>query len=170
MLMLPGRKTASRKKSRGGIRVSPASKTPGSDLSPCRSPTTPRPHGLSSPRAHFVGLAPLPHPSCVGCTDGEAVSHVRLQFHQLDGGAQDLVEDPWAILCLGWLIVICLGHLLQQDLVETDLLLAQGISPGNLEEESPPGFLRPAPGCPPLPPTPSRGSEGPTPIPCSSRG
>lgn len=110
--------------------------------------------GPSSPRAHFVGLAPLPHPSCVSCTDGETVTRVRLQLHQLDGGAQDLVEDPWAILCLGWLIIICLGHFLQQDLVETDLLLAQGIRPGNLEEESPPtppGFLRPAPGCPPLP-------------------
>lgn len=85
------------------------------------SPTRP---GLSSPRAHFVGLAPLPHPGCVGGADGEAVSRVRLQLHQLDGGAQDLVEDPRAILCLGWLIVMCPGHLLQQDLVETDLLLA----------------------------------------------
>lgn len=132
------------------------------------SPTRP---GLSSPRAHFVGLAPLPHPGCVGGTDGEAVSRVRLQLHQLDGGAQDLVEDPRAILCLGWLIVMCPGHLLQQDLVETDLLLAQGIGPGNLEEESPPRLvIRPTPGCPPLPPTPSAmGLSAPLPSPAPPR-
>lgn len=97
----------------------------------------PAPLGPSSPRAHFVGLAPLPHPGCVGRAGGEAVTRVRLQLHQLHRDPQDLVEDPWAILCLGRLIVIFLCHLLQEDLVETDLLLAQGIGPGNLGEESP---------------------------------
>lgn len=133
------------------------------------NPLTSRP---SSPRAHFVGLAPLPHPGCVGRTDGEAVTRVRLQLHQLDSGAQDLVEDPRVILCLGRLIVFCLDHLLQQDLVETDLLLAQGIRPGNLEEETPrhqasSDLLQ---AVLPSPPTPNHGSECPTPIPCPSWG
>lgn len=115
-------------------------------------PQPPRPLSLTpqapSPSTHFVGLGPLPRPSCVGGTDGEAVTPVRLQLHQLDGGAQDLVEDPRAILYLD----IFLGYLLQQDLVKTDLLLAQGIGPGNLGEESPQGFLRPGQAWPPLTP------------------
>lgn len=109
----------------------------------------PVPSRPPSPRAYFVGLGPLPHPGCVGSTDSEAVTCVRLQLHQLDSGAQDLVEDPRASLCIGRLIIF-LGHLLQQDLVETDLLLAQGIGPGNLGEESPQGFLRPGLAWPPL--------------------
>lgn len=127
--------------------------------------TSLHPQGPSFPRAHFVGLAPLPHPSCVGCTDSEAVTCVRLQLHQLDSGAQDLVEDPWTILCLGQLI-LCLGRLLQQDLVETDRLLAHGVGPGNLGEERAPRLPHI---CPVLPvPSPSQlGSGCPTPIPCS---
>lgn len=99
--------------------------------------------GLSASRTYFIRLTPLPYPRCVGCADSKAVTRVRLQLHQLDGGAQDLVEDPGAVLDLGHLLVASLGRLLQQHLVETDLLLAHSMSPGNLggERESP-GFLR----------------------------
>lgn len=91
--------------------------------------------GLSAAGTYFIGLAPLPHPGCVGCTDSEAVTRVRLQLHQFDGSTQDLVEDPGAVLDLGHLLVALLGCLLQQHLVEADLLLAHRISPGNLGEE-----------------------------------
>lgn len=138
-LICPGRRRASRRTSRGDIGVFPTSKTPG-----------PHPSGLPSPRAHFVGLAPLPHPSGVGCADSQAVTRVSLQIHQLDGGAQDLIEDPWVILCLGHLTIIFPDHLLQQDLVETDPLLAWGVGPGNLGEENPRAFLRPGLAWPPL--------------------
>lgn len=62
--------------------------------------------------AHFVGLAPRPHPSGVSCADGEAVTRVRLQLHQLDSGAQDFIEDPGAVLRLGRLAAVFPDHLL----------------------------------------------------------
>lgn len=69
--------------------------------------------GLSATRTYFIGLAPLPHPRCVGCTDSKAVTCVWLQLHQLDSGAQDLVEDPGAVLDPGHILVTLLGCLLQ---------------------------------------------------------
>lgn len=94
--------------------------------------------GLSAFRTHLIGLAPLPHPCRVGCSDSKAVGCIWLQLHQLDRGAQDLVEDPWAVLDLGRLLVASFGCLLQQHLVKTDLLLAHSVSPGNLGEERAP--------------------------------
>ena len=74
--------------------------------------TPPPSSGPYSPRAHFVRLAPRPHPRGVGCADGEAVTRVRLQLHQLDGGAQDFIEDPGAVFCLGHLTVVFPDHFL----------------------------------------------------------
>lgn len=54
----------------------------------------PAPLGPSSPRAHFVGLAPLPHPGCVGRAGGEAVTRVRLQLHQLHRDRSSADSNP----------------------------------------------------------------------------
>ena len=90
---------------------------------------------LSASATPLIVLAPLPYPCCVGVTDGKAVTRVCLQLHQLDSGTQDLVEDPGAGLDLGRVLVSWFGCLLQQHLVETDLLLACSVSPGNLSKK-----------------------------------